>query len=189
MMYHTIVYMRYYAIPYQNDPCVYVAFGVPSLKDQMNHKIWATYHILLNSKCGIRTINNFEVHLVLKEDSHATGSPDGAVPAIAESHAALSLASQSWDRAPREDSYLEVQGTVDSKEFQSRYRYRYKHRYIDVELVLDVDIDTSRYRYRVRYSRLQKVGIWAWRDLGWLSFFSRLWGWGDSQIPTVWILL
>ena len=27
------------------------------------------------------------------------------------------------------------------------------------------------------YSRIQKVGIWAWDDLGWMSFFSRLWGW------------
>ena len=27
------------------------------------------------------------------------------------------------------------------------------------------------------YSRLQKVGIWAWDALCWCSFFSRLWGW------------
>ena len=26
-------------------------------------------------------------------------------------------------------------------------------------------------------STLQKVGIWAWDDLCWASFFSRLWGW------------
>ena len=27
------------------------------------------------------------------------------------------------------------------------------------------------------YSRLEKVGIWAWDELGWFSFFSGLWGW------------
>ena len=25
----------------------------------------------------------------------------------------------------------------------------------------------------------KKVGIWAWDDSGWVSFFSRLWGWGQ----------
>ena len=29
----------------------------------------------------------------------------------------------------------------------------------------------------ILYSRFEKVGIWAWDDLGWCSFFSRLWGW------------
>ena len=28
------------------------------------------------------------------------------------------------------------------------------------------------------YSRLQKVGIFAWDELGWFSFFSKLSGWG-----------
>ena len=28
------------------------------------------------------------------------------------------------------------------------------------------------------YSRLQKVGRWIWDELGWFSFFSKLWGWG-----------
>ena len=28
-----------------------------------------------------------------------------------------------------------------------------------------------------KYSRLQKVGIWAWDDFAWCSFFSRLLGW------------
>ena len=27
------------------------------------------------------------------------------------------------------------------------------------------------------YCRLRKVGIWAWDDFCWFSFFSRLWGW------------
>ena len=32
------------------------------------------------------------------------------------------------------------------------------------------------------FSRLQKVGIWAWDDVCWLSFFSRLWGWGTVTL-------
>ena len=42
----------------------------------------------------------------------------------------------------------------------------------------------------VVYSRLQKVGIWMWGYLGWVSFF--LWfglgGLEDSHIPTFWPL-
>ena len=34
-------------------------------------------------------------------------------------------------------------------------------------------------------SRLQKVGIWAWDDLCWLSFFSRFFGFEDSHIPVL----
>ena len=39
------------------------------------------------------------------------------------------------------------------------------------------------------YRRVQKVGIWAWDDLCWLSFFSRRWGWRGGQIPTFWLPL
>ena len=42
---------------------------------------------------------------------------------------------------------------------------------------IDVDIDTD--SIWNLYSRLQKVGIWIWDDLGWSSFFSRIWGRGE----------
>ena len=34
--------------------------------------------------------------------------------------------------------------------------------------------------YSKPYCRVQQVGIWSWDDLGWFSFFSRLWG---KQLP------
>ena len=42
----------------------------------------------------------------------------------------------------------------------------------------DPDLLQSDHWSAVGYSRLQKVGIWAWDDLGWLSYFSRFWCWG-----------
>ena len=38
-----------------------------NLKDQMNHKIQAIYHILLKLRYGISTVNPFKGHLVQKE--------------------------------------------------------------------------------------------------------------------------
>ena len=39
------------------------------LKDQMNHKIGAIYHILFKSQYGIWTVNPYKGHVVLKVNS------------------------------------------------------------------------------------------------------------------------
>ena len=38
-------------------------------------------------------------------------------------------------------------------------------------------------------SRLQKVGIWAWGDSWWLSFFPRIWDWRMVIFQQFWCLL
>ena len=46
-----------------------------------------------------------------------------------------------------------------------------------MDIDMDIDMDIAIWVGMYRYSRFQKVGIWAWDHLCWFFFFSRLRGW------------